>query len=79
MLAGIKGGVGARRSNRKSCSIHVERGRSSFQAVSFRDHPTEKPFETVDLGTLERFGIFPHNIADHEELLRRIYGLLSAI
>jgi hypothetical protein len=54
-------------------------GRSSFQALSFRDHPAEQPFETVDLVALERFSIFPHNIADHEELLRRIYALLVAV
>src|ERR1041384_5344184 len=54
-------------------------GRSSFQVLSFRDHPAEQPFDTVDLLALERFRIFPHNIADHEELLRRIYGLLAAI
>jgi hypothetical protein len=54
-------------------------GRSSFQVLSFRDHPAEQPFDTVDLVALERFRIFPHNIADHEELLRRIYGLLAAI
>ena len=75
--------VAARKQWPELCFVFVtdrpQPGRSSFQAVSFRDHPTEKPFETVDLGALERFGIFPHNIADHEELLRRIYGLLAAI
>ena len=75
--------VAARRQWPDLCFIFVTDrplpGRSSFQILSFRDHPAEKPFDTVDLVTLERFRIFPHNIADHEELLRRIYGLLAAI
>ena len=75
--------VSARRQWPKLCFVFVtdrpQPGRSSFQALSFQDHPAEKPFETVDLVALERFRIFPHNIADHEELLRRIYGLLAAI
>ena len=54
-------------------------GRSCFQALSFQDHPVGTPFETIDLGELERFKIFKHNIADHEELLRRIFGLLVAV
>jgi hypothetical protein len=75
--------VAARRQWPELCFVFVTDrplpGRSSFQALSFRDRPAEQPFDTVDLGTLERFGIFAHNITDHEELLRRIYGLLSAI
>ena len=31
------------------------------------------------LASLERFRIFPHNIADHETLLRRIFSLLVAV
>jgi hypothetical protein len=54
-------------------------GRSCFQVLSFLDHPAGKPFDTVDLGELDRFRIFAHNIADHEELLRRVYALLVAI
>ncbi|MBM3221879.1 MAG: hypothetical protein FJZ38_24960 [Candidatus Rokubacteria bacterium] len=75
--------VSARRQWPELCFVFVtdrpQPGRSSFQALSFADHPAEKPFETVDLVALERFRIFPHNIADHEELLRRIYGLLATI
>ncbi len=75
--------VAARRQWPELCFVFVTDrplpGRSSFQALSFRDHAAEKPFDTVDLVALERFRIFPHNIADHEELLRRIYGLLAAI
>ena len=54
-------------------------GRSCFQVLSFLDHPPDKPFDTIDLGALDRFRIFAHNIADHEELLRRVYSLLVAI
>jgi hypothetical protein len=51
-------------------------GRSCFQALSFIDHPLGKPYDTVALSEVERFGIFGHNIADHEALLRRIFALL---
>jgi hypothetical protein len=53
-------------------------GRSCFQALSFLEHQAGDPFDTVNLGDLERFRIFPHNIEDHEELLRRIFSLLAA-
>jgi hypothetical protein len=75
--------VTARRTWPELCFVFVtdrpQEGRSCFQALSFLDHPPEKPFETVDLVELDRFRIFPHNITDHEELLRRIYGLLVAV
>jgi hypothetical protein len=54
-------------------------GRSSFQALSFPEHAPGTPYETVDLGSIERFAIFPHNVADHEQLLRRIFSLLVAV
>jgi hypothetical protein len=54
-------------------------GRSAFQALSLPEHPVGKPFDTVDLVGIERFGIFEHNIADHEELLRRIFALLASV
>jgi hypothetical protein len=75
--------VTARRQWPELCFVFVtdrpQQGRSCFQALSFLDHPAEQPFDTVNLGDLERFRIFPHNIADHEELLRRIYALLVAV
>jgi hypothetical protein len=52
-------------------------GRSCFQALFFPEHPLGKPYDTVDLTQVERFGLFEHNIADHETLLRRIFGLLT--
>jgi hypothetical protein len=54
-----------------------EAGRSCFQAVPFE---TVKPGEarTVDLVEVKDFGLFPHNVEDHEELTRRIFGSLNA-
>jgi len=54
-----------------------EPGRSCFQAVPFE---TMKPGEsrTADLVQVKHFGLFPHNVEDHEELTRRIFGSLNA-
>lgn len=54
-----------------------EPGRSCFQAVPFE---TVRPGEarTVDLVEVKDFGLFPHNVEDHEELTRRIFGSLNA-
>jgi hypothetical protein len=54
-----------------------EVGRSCFQAVPFE---TVRPGEarTVDLVAVKDFGLFPHNVEDHEELTRRIFGSLNA-
>ena len=72
----------ARRQWPNLCFVFVtdrpQPGRSCFQALSFADHPIGKPYDTVALADVERFGIFGHNIADHEELLRRIFVLLVA-
>ncbi|MBM4440540.1 MAG: hypothetical protein FJ027_08965 [Candidatus Rokubacteria bacterium] len=54
-------------------------GRSCFQALSFPEHAPGAAYDTVDLGEIERFRIFPHNIADHENLLRRIFSLLVGV
>jgi hypothetical protein len=70
----------ARRQWPNLCFVFVtdrpQPGRSCFQALSFLDHPVGKAYETVELAEVERFGIFGHNIADHEQLLRRIFALL---
>jgi hypothetical protein len=54
-----------------------EAGRSGFQAVPFE---TMRPGEsrTVDLAQVKDFDLFPHNVEDHEELARRIFGSLNA-
>jgi hypothetical protein len=54
-----------------------ENGRSCFQVVPFGGLRTGEPFRAIDLGDLKEFGLFAHNIHDHEELVRRIFGLLS--
>ena len=51
--------------------------RSCFQAVSFATYTPGEPFRTVDLLDLRELRIFKHNVEDHEELVRRIFGLLS--
>lgn len=75
--------VTARRQWPDLCFVFVtdrpQPGRSCFQALSFLDHKHGEPFQTADLAALERFRIFAHNIADHEELLRRIFALLAAV
>jgi hypothetical protein len=55
-----------------------EPGRSCFQAVAFETLRTGEPFRTVDLLEVKEFGLFPHNVEDHEELVRRIFALLTA-
>lgn len=55
-----------------------EPGRSCFQAVAFETLRSGEPFRTVDLTEVKEFGLFPHNIEDHEELVRRILALLTS-
>ena len=55
-----------------------EPGRSCFQAVAFETLRTGEPFRTVDRTEVKEFGLFPHNIEDHEELVHRIFELLTA-
>lgn len=55
-----------------------EGGRSCFQAVPFNALGRGEPFRTVDLTELKEFGLFPHNVQDHEELARRIFSSLTA-
>ncbi len=54
-----------------------EPGRSCFQAVPFGALRAGEPFRAIDLADLKEFGLFAHNVEDHEELVRRIFGLLS--
>jgi hypothetical protein len=59
-------------------SERPEPGRSCFQAIVFETLRNGEPFRTVDLAEVKEFGLFPHNIEDHEELVRRIFELLTA-
>src|SRR5438309_4963776 len=54
-----------------------EAGRSCFQAIAFGALRPGEPFQTVDLVELKELRIFQHNIEDHEELIRRIFSLLT--
>lgn len=59
-------------------SDRPEPGRSCFQALSFGQLTPGAPFRTVDLDQLKELRIFRNNVEDHEELVRRIFGLLSS-
>jgi len=54
-----------------------EAGRSCFQAIAFGSMRPGEPFRTVDLVELKELRIFQQNIEDHEELIRRIFALLT--
>jgi len=54
-----------------------ESGRSCFQAIAFGAMRQGEPFRTIDLAELKELKIFQHNIEDHEELIRRIFSLLT--
>ena len=54
-----------------------EPGRSCFQAIPLAAWRPGEPFRTVDLVELKELRIFQHNVEDHEQLIRRIFGLLS--
>ena len=55
-----------------------EPGRSCFQAIGLDTVRWGEPFHTVDLAEVKEFGLFPPNIEDHEELVRRVFALLTA-
>ena len=55
-----------------------EAGRSCFQALAFENVRLGEPFRTADLLELKEFGLFAHNLDDHEALARRIFSSLTA-
>lgn len=59
-------------------SERPEPGRSCFQVLAFETLRHGEPFRTLDLIEVKELGLFPHNIEDHEELVRRIFELLTA-
>jgi len=59
-------------------SERPDHGRSCFQAVVFETVRSGEPFRTLDLTEIKELGLFPHNVEDHEELVRRIFELLTA-
>src|SRR5437867_1894648 len=54
-----------------------EAGRSCFQALSFETIRQGEPFRMVDLIELKEFGVFAHNVVDHEPLARRTLTSLT--
>lgn len=56
---------------------HPAPGRSCFQTIVFGP-PGSEVLTTVNLSDDDELAIFPHNVADHEELLVRIFAMLSA-
>lgn len=56
-----------------------EAGRSCFQVVQLSAWPSGRLGKSRDLAEAQEFGIFAHNVTDHEELLRRILALLTGV
>jgi hypothetical protein len=55
-----------------------ETGRSCFQTVPLARLGIGDAMRSVDLEALDELRIFRNNVQDHEELVRRIFGLLSS-
>jgi len=53
--------------------------RSCFQALDLTMFQPGKFLRTVDLHEIKRFDLFLHNVQEHEELARKLFGLLSEI
>ena len=53
--------------------------RSCFQALDLSLFEPGKFLTTVDLHEIKRFGLFAHNVRQHEDLARKLFGLLSEI
>jgi hypothetical protein len=60
-------------------SERPEPGRSSFQVVPLSTYLPTAPCRSVDLADLKELGIFPQNVLEHEELIRRVFALLSGV
>jgi hypothetical protein len=53
-----------------------EPGRSCFQALPPGHQPGE--LQSQDLGAIDDLALYAHNVADHEELVRRIFAMLTS-
>src|ERR671918_228965 len=58
--------------------VEVKYRPSVEQFISVETLRSGEPFRTVDLTEVKEFGLFAHNVEDHEELVRRIFELLTA-
>lgn len=56
---------------------HPEDGRSCFQVLDLRSYQADRAVRTQELHGIEPFQIFEHNVREHEELARKIFGLIS--
>jgi hypothetical protein len=56
---------------------HPEPGRSSFQAFDLAGWEVGKAVASVDLFAHDQLAIYPHNVEEHEVLLRRMFALLT--
>ncbi len=55
-----------------------EPGRSCFQAAPLSAWTPGGAWRPADLADVTELGIFAHNVADHESLIRRVFALLTA-
>jgi hypothetical protein len=53
--------------------------RSCFQALDLTTFEPGRFLRNVDLNQIMRFGLFARNVHQHEELARKMFGLLSEI
>ena len=53
--------------------------RSCFQALDLAEFEPGRFLRTVDLHEITRFDLFPDNVQQHEELARKMFGLMSEI
>lgn len=56
-----------------------EPGRSCFQAIAVDRIRPGEPFRAADLEAFRELRLFRANVLDHEELVRRIMGLLRGV
>jgi hypothetical protein len=55
---------------------HPEPGRSGYQAVDLTDWAVGQAVRAVDLATHPELAVYPQNVEEHEQLLRRMVALL---
>lgn len=58
---------------------HAGEDRSCFQALELSTFEPGKFLRTVDLHEIKRFDLYRQNVQQHEELAKKIFGLLAEI
>jgi len=56
---------------------HAGDNRSCFQALDISTFEPGRFLRTVDLYEIRRFDLFPQNVDQHEELAKKLFGLLG--